>query len=53
MAASAKPMIVDAERRFPCRIKLSIPTGGFGAQLTEMHSWLDENWAISYEKRTH
>lgn len=44
-------MIVEAERRFPCRIKLGIPTGGFGAQLTEMHAWLDENcgadgWAM-------
>jgi hypothetical protein len=52
MAACSKLMIVDAERRFPCRIKLGVPTGGFGAQLTEMHTWLDENcgadgWAIT------
>jgi hypothetical protein len=31
---------------------ISIPTGGFGAQLTEMHAWLDENcstegWAMT------
>jgi hypothetical protein len=37
MAASSKLMIVDAERRLPCRIKLGIPTGGFGAQLSEIH----------------
>jgi hypothetical protein len=43
MAASSKLMIVEAERRFPCRIKLNIPTGGFGSQLTEMQAWLDEN----------
>jgi hypothetical protein len=52
MAASSKLMIVEAERRFPCRIKLGIPTSGFGAQLTEMHEWLDENcgadaWAMT------
>jgi hypothetical protein len=45
-------MITDAKRRFPCRIKLGIPTGGSGAQLTEMQAWLDENcgangWAIT------
>jgi hypothetical protein len=43
MAASSKLMIVEAERRFPCRTKLGIPTGGFGTQRTEMHAWLDEN----------
>jgi hypothetical protein len=52
MAATSKLMIVEAERRFPCRIKLGIPTGGFGARLTEMHAWLDENcgaggWAMT------
>ncbi len=52
MAASSKLMITEAERRFPCRIKLGIPTGGFGARLTEMHAWLDENcgsdgWAMA------
>jgi hypothetical protein len=51
MAASSKLMIVEAERRFPCRIKLAMPTGGFGARLSELHSWLDENcadgWAMT------
>jgi hypothetical protein len=37
MAASSKRMVTDAERRFPCRIKLGIPTGGFGRQLTDMN----------------
>jgi hypothetical protein len=44
-------MITEAERRFPCRIKLGIPAGGFGARLIETHAWLDENcgadgWAM-------
>lgn len=52
MAANSKLMIVEAERRFPCRIKLGIPTGGFGERLTEMQAWLDQNcgadgWAMT------
>jgi hypothetical protein len=52
MAASLKLMITEAERRFPCRIKLGIPTSGLGTRLTEMHPWLDENcgadgWAMT------
>jgi hypothetical protein len=52
MAASSKLMIVEAERRFPCRIKLGVPIGGFGGRLTEMQAWLDENcgadgWAMT------
>jgi hypothetical protein len=52
MAANSKLMVGEAERRFPCRIKLGIPTGGFGVQLTKMHAWLDENcgangWAMT------
>jgi hypothetical protein len=43
MAASSKLMITEAERRFPCRIKLGVPPGGFGVQLNEIHLWLDEN----------
>jgi hypothetical protein len=45
-------MITEAERRFPCRIKLGVPPAGFGANLTDMHAWLDENcgadgWAMT------
>lgn len=45
-------MITEAERRFPCRIKLGVPTGGLGQRLAEMQSWLDENcgaggWAMT------
>jgi hypothetical protein len=44
-------MIVEAERRFPCRIKLGVPTGGFGTHLTEMHAWLDENCGADGPRR--
>ncbi len=52
MAASSKLMITEAERRFPCRIKVGVPIGGLGSRLTEMHAWLDENcgadgWAMT------
>jgi hypothetical protein len=52
MAASSRLMIAEAERRFPCRIKLGVPIGGLGARLTEMQTWLDEScgadgWAIT------
>jgi hypothetical protein len=52
MAASSKLMITEAERRFPVRIKLAPPAGGFGTRLTEMHAWLDTNcgangWAMT------
>jgi hypothetical protein len=52
MAASSKLMITEAERRFPCRIKLGVPTDGLGRLLTEMQTWLDDNcgadgWAMT------
>jgi hypothetical protein len=52
MAASSRLMIAEAERRFPCRIKLGVPIGGFGGWLTEMQAWLDQNcgadgWAMT------
>src|SRR5271167_4659715 len=52
MADRSKLMITEAERRFPCRIKIGVPIGGFGTRLNEMHAWLDENcgadgWAMT------
>src|ERR1700704_4423402 len=52
MAASSKFMITEAERRFPVRIRLAIPTGGLGERLNQMQSWLDQNagadgWAMT------
>lgn len=52
MAASSKLMISEAERRFPVRIRLALPAGGFGTGLTEIHAWLDDNcgadgWAMT------
>ncbi len=52
MAAGSKLMITEAERRFPYRITVGVPTDGFGMRLTEMFAWLDENcgadgWAMT------
>ena len=45
-------MIIEAERRFPVRIRLALPTGGLGERLNQMHAWLDQNagadgWAMT------
>ena len=42
MAASAKKTQREAERPFPVRVRIAVPPGGFGRQLTVMHAWLDE-----------
>src|SRR5258707_13680971 len=52
MAASSKFMIIEAERRFPVRIRLRVPTGGLGERLDQMQTWLDQNagtdgWAMT------
>jgi len=52
MPGNPRDMIVSAERRFPVRIRIGVPPGGFGHRYTEMTSWLDENcgadgWAMT------
>jgi hypothetical protein len=52
MAASSKLMVAKAERRFPVRVRVALPAGGFGVRLTAMHEWLDQNagadgWAMT------
>jgi hypothetical protein len=36
MMTSSKAMISDAERRFPVRIRIAVPPGGFGQRLEAM-----------------
>ena len=31
----------EAERRFPVRVRIAVPEGGFGRQFAVMHDWLD------------
>ena len=52
MAASSKLMIGEAERRFPVRIRIAVPSQGLGARLDELTAWLDDNcgaggWAMT------
>src|SRR6185437_14798146 len=52
MPGNPRDMIVSAERRFPVRIRIGVPTGGFGQRHAEMTAWLDENcgadgWAVT------
>jgi hypothetical protein len=32
----------ELERRYPIRLRIAVPPGGFGRQLEIMHAWLDE-----------
>ena len=45
MAASSKLMITEAERRFPVRIRVVLPVGGFAKRLGEMYAWLERTAA--------
>ena len=41
MPGNPREMITMAERRFPARIRIDVPPGGFGQRYTEMTAWLD------------
>jgi hypothetical protein len=43
MAVGSRATISDAERRFPVRIRMALPAGGFGQRLDVRHAWLDQN----------
>jgi hypothetical protein len=43
MPGNPREMITMAERRFPARIRIGVPPGGFGQRYTEMTAWLDAN----------
>ena len=43
MPGKPREMITMAERRFPARIRIGVPPGGFGERYKEMTAWLDAN----------
>jgi hypothetical protein len=43
MPGNPREIITMAERRFPVRIRIGVPPGGFGRRHPEMTAWLDEN----------
>jgi hypothetical protein len=52
MPGNPRQMITMAERRFPVRIRLGVPPGGFGQRYAQMTAWLAENcgadgWAMT------
>jgi hypothetical protein len=52
MPGKARDMFFAAEHRYPIRIRLAVPPEGFGAALTNINAWLDENcgadgWAMT------
>src|SRR6202045_3592173 len=52
MPGNPRDMIVSAERRFPVRIRIGVPPGGFGQRYAQITAWLDENcgadgWAMT------
>ncbi len=52
MAASSKLMIIEAERRFPVRIRVVVPPEGLGDRLDQIRAWLADNcgadgWALT------
>jgi hypothetical protein len=52
MASNPREIITMAERRFPVRIRIGVPPGGFGQRYAHVTAWLDENcgadsWTIT------
>ena len=52
MPGNPREIITEAERRFPVRIRLSVPPSGFGQRYSDMTAWFDENcgangWAMT------
>ena len=52
MPGNPREIVTTAERRFPVRIRISVPPSGFGQRYTEITEWLDGNcgadgWAIT------
>jgi hypothetical protein len=41
MPGNPRQIYRDAERRFPVRVRIAVPKGGFGRQFAVMHDWLD------------
>jgi hypothetical protein len=42
MPANPGQLRRDAEKQFPVRVRIAVPSGGLGRQLGVMHDWLDE-----------
>jgi hypothetical protein len=52
MPGNPREMITTAERNFPVRIRIGVPSEGLGRRHTQLVTWLDENcgtdrWAMT------
>ena len=52
MPGNPREMILMAERRFPVRVRIGVPPGGFGQRYPQITAWLDGNcgsdgWAMT------
>jgi hypothetical protein len=52
MPGNPRDMITAAERRFPVRVRISVPPGGLGQRYAQITAWLDGNcgsdgWAMT------
>jgi hypothetical protein len=52
MAGHLRDMITAAARRFPVRVRIGVPPGGFGQRCAQITAWLDGNcgadgWAMT------
>jgi hypothetical protein len=43
MLVRSRSRLAEAEYRFPVRLRLAVPPGGFDRGLDRMHAWLGEN----------
>jgi len=41
--SAAQQAVRDAERRFPVRVSIAVPSEGLGSRLDQMNAWLDAN----------
>jgi hypothetical protein len=46
MPGGTRAIVADADRRFPVRIAIRLPSGGIGQRYPLMTAWLDENCGI-------
>jgi len=49
MPGNARQIITEAERRFPVRVRIAVPSTGVGERLNRLHAWhawLDENCGV-------
>lgn len=46
MPGNPRAIVAEAERRYPVRIAVKVPSGGIGRRYTAMMEWLDENCGV-------